>query len=129
MLNTYVDIISLYKKEALRFFKKNTKDEKLILKDEWDHDIVYNSIFFEIELLSSEIAGYASSLVKSDFTRCEETLTSLTIKSIYDNEIILNWLNLENIVKYPDYYAYILFLENYRILLLKACTAYLKGKA
>ena len=121
MFNEYVTIVLLYKKEASRFFKKAKKEEKLILKYEWEHEILDKSIFFEIELLSSEIAGYASSLEKGNFTRCEETLTSLSVKSIYDNEVILNWLTLENITKYPDYYVYILFLENYRSLVVKVC--------
>ncbi len=121
MFNEYVTIVLLYKKEASRFFKKAKKEEKLILKYEWEHEILDKSIFFEIELLSSEIAGYASSLEKGNFTRCEETLASLSVKSIYDNEVILNWLTLENITKYPDYYVYILFLENYRSLVVKVC--------
>ena len=121
MLNERIKCIILFEKENLHFFKNTAKDEKLIHKYEWDNNITDGSVFFEIELLSLEIAGYSSSLTKEDFSRCEQTLASLTKKSIYDNEIILNWLTEENINKYPDYYIYILFLENYRILVIKTC--------
>ena len=126
MLNERIKCIILFEKENLHFFKNAAKDEKLIHKHEWDNNITDSSVFFEIELLSSEIAGYSSGIVKEDFSKCEQALTSLKVKSIYDNQIILQWLSSENIVKYPDYYMYILFLENYRILVIKTCEEYEK---
>ena len=121
MLKTNINLISINKDINLYLFKKTTKDRGLINKYEWDYDLHDISILAEIEILAPEIAGYASSLEKGNFTRCEETLASLSVKSIYDNEIILNWLTLENMTKYPDYYVYILFLENYRSLVVKVC--------
>ena len=120
MLEKNINLISIYDDILYSLFKKTAKDRGLIAKYEWDNDI-NNSILAQIELLDPEIAGYASSIVKGNFTRCEQTLDSLRKKSIYDNEIILNWLTLENTIKYPDYYVYILFLENYRSLVVKVC--------
>ena len=120
MLKKNINLISIYADIDYSLFKKTAKDRGLISKYEWDNGID-NSILAQIELLDPEISGYASSFAKGNFTRCDQTLDSLRKKSIYDNEIILNWLTLENTIKYPDYYVYILFLENYRSLVVKVC--------
>ena len=116
MLEKNIILITIYAEIDYSLFKKTAKDRGLISKYEWDNGI-NNSILAQIELLAPEISGYASSIAKGNYTRCEQTLDSLRKKSIYDNEIILNWLTLEHTVKYPDYYVYILFLENYRSVL------------
>lgn len=126
MFKDYIKLLSLYKNESFQFFKNTEKDRRLIHEYEWDSVDINTSILFEVELFSLDIYGYVSSLTEKNFSRVEETISSLEKKSIYENKIFLQWLSSENIVKYPDYYIYILFLENFRILTIKTCHEYLK---
>ena len=122
MKKKMIKLLEIYAKEEINLFKKTDKERALIHEYEWDNEILDTSILFEVELLSMEISGFASSILEADFTRCKQTISSLTEKSIYDNKIILDWLIKENtILIYHNYYMYILFLENYRSLVIKAC--------
>jgi len=126
MLKNYIELLMVYKIESFNLFKNTKEDRKLIHEYEWDNIDINNSILFEVELFSMDIYGYASSLTEDNFSRVEETINSLEKKSIYKNKIFLLWLSSENIVKYSDYFMYILFLENFRIAVIETCHEYRK---
>ena len=82
MLKNYTELFELYEAKDIQFYRNTKKDRGLIHTYEWDNVDINYSILFEIELLGEEILGYASSIAKGNYTRCEQTLDSLRKKSI-----------------------------------------------
>ena len=72
----------------------------------------------EVELWIVDVVGHIHSISENNFSRIIEASKILEAKSIYNSKIIVNWLTEENIQTYPDFFRYLMFIENYRILAL-----------
>jgi len=117
----YYKIVKKFDKQDLIFFKKIAKDKKNIHKFEWNNKILKTSILFEIELLHMDIRGYSTRVLKKNCSEYDIIKKLLVNKSIFDSKIIISWLNSNNNFKYNNFYYYILFLESYRLMIIKLC--------
>ena len=122
----YRNLLTLYYNNNI-LFKNCKKDREKIHKYEWENDLSDFSILFEVELLDGFLHGFVCDIVDNKYERINETIEAFSKKSIYDSKIILDWLTEENILKYPAFYNYLLFLENLRVLTLKVCVYINKG--
>ena len=123
---TYENMIKDYINQTIIYYKKSSKERGTIHEYNWDNDIHDDSILFEMVSLSSYIVGYATSVQKGKEARFQEVVDNLLPKSIYNSSIIVNWLTQENIKQYPNYFNYILLIENLRILTIHASSHYLR---
>ncbi len=124
--NIYETVIENYIEQTIIYYKRASKERGEIHEYNWDNDIHDDSILFEMVSLSSYITGYATSAKKGKHERFQEIVDSLSPKSIYNSSIIVNWLTQENIEQYPNFFNYIILVENLRILTISACSHYLK---
>ncbi|MCH9740225.1 MAG: hypothetical protein K0U38_05235 [Epsilonproteobacteria bacterium] len=121
----YENMIENYINQTIVYYKMASKERGEIHRHQWEHNVSPNdSILFEIESLNNYIVGYADSTMCGMFERFQETIENLSPKSIYTSPIIVNWLTPENIEQYPNYFNYILLVENLRVLTVKTCIFY-----
>jgi len=105
-------LLNFYIKYSIRLYEiARKKGELKNINDE---------IFFDIEIYTDSIMGYACDAKRGSFKRKDEALSYLGSKSIYNLPNVVLWMQEEKSIKeYPNYYRYILMAENIRILALK----------
>ena len=105
LLNFYID----YSIRLYRMAKENRELSNL-----------NDNMFLDVELYTDKIIGYAYDAKEGLFKRKKEAISYLDNISIYNLANVISWMQEEESIKNnPNYYQYILLVENIRILALK----------